>query len=303
MSTAEIATNSTLAIEPTQTDWTGKQIAALAQLGVDKASPGDLSVFFHQCQRSGLDPFARQIYMIGRNSKNQDTNRWETKYTIQTGIDGFRLIARRATDRSRGVLGYEDTLWCGEDGQWRDVWLSQEPPRAAKVTVTRDGQFYPAVALMSEYAGTTKTGDLTKMWREKPAGQLAKCAEALALRKAFPQDLAGLHTADEMESSASTMPVERLRGSQPRTILEAAAAVTPPSSAGEKPDTPTVDVDNLLDAIAATDNADALREIWRTAAGLPENEATTVRDLVTTRIEQLRELNAQTESEATEQES
>lgn len=189
MTELDIQSNgSDLVIQNDQSFWTEKQLAALHQLGVGRAHNGDLAVFFHQAQRTGLDPFARQIYMIERQGKQ----------TIQTGIDGFRLIARRAVDRAREGLGYGDTLWCGEDGVWRDVWLSKQAPAAAKVTVLRNGQPFPAIALFTEYAATKTNGELTKMWVTKPALMLAKCAEALALRKAFPQDLSGIYTSDEM---------------------------------------------------------------------------------------------------------
>ena len=197
------APSSALAIEPGQDQWNAKQIAALRQLGVANAEPGDLAVFLHQCQRTGLDPFARQIYMIERKQWNNDTRNYDIKSTIQTGIDGFRLIAART-----GKLdGYEDTLWCGEDGQWRDVWLSAQPPAAAKVTVIRNGSRFSAVALLREYAGTKRDGGLTKMWAEKPAIMIAKCAEALALRKAFPQDLSGLYTSEEMTENQGPVAV------------------------------------------------------------------------------------------------
>jgi phage recombination protein Bet len=182
---------SDLAIAADQTFWTDKQKAALAQLGVAKASNADLAVFFHHCTRTGLDPFARQIYMIQR----------EGKQTIQTGIDGFRLIARRAVDKRHESLGYEDTQWCGADAQWRDVWLDTEPPHAASVVVLRSGNRYPAVALYTEYVATTKDGNPNRTWSNMPALMLAKCAEALALRKAFPQDLSGLYTSDEMQAT------------------------------------------------------------------------------------------------------
>ena len=181
---------SDLAITADQTFWTDKQRAALAQLGVARASNADLAVFFHHCTRTGLDPFARQIYMIQR----------EGKQTIQTGIDGFRLIARRAVDRSRETLGYEKTLWCGQDGVWNSVWLPEEPPHAAAVTVLRNGQPFPAIALYREYVATKQDGSPNRTWLNMPALMLAKCAEALALRKAFPQDLSGLYTSDEMKA-------------------------------------------------------------------------------------------------------
>lgn len=201
-----VRTGSDLAINGDQNGWTDKQVAALHQLGVKDASQGDLDVFFHQCQRTGLDPFAKQIYMIGRTAKEKDDRgQWRetTKYTIQTGIDGYRLIARRAADRSHETLGYGDTVWCGPDGRWVDVWLSDDHPAAAKVTVLRNGQQFPGLALWNEYVQTKKdfkSGEImpNSMWERMGAGQLAKCAEALALRKAFPQDLSGIYTTDEM---------------------------------------------------------------------------------------------------------
>lgn len=201
---------SDLAITDGQTFWTDKQIAGLRALGVENAGNGDLAVFFHQSVRTGLDPFAKQIYMIGRWSREG------TKWTIQTGIDGYRLIARRAVDARRESLEYEDTLWCGEDGRWGDVWLSAQPPAAAKVTVLRDGRRFSAVALWREYVQTVKdkqTGEMkpNSMWERMGSGQLAKCAEALALRKAFPQDLSGIYTDEEMGQADSRAAVEQPR--------------------------------------------------------------------------------------------
>ena len=185
-----------------QTEFTPGQVATLRQLGVDQATREDLAIFFHQSVRTGLDPFARQIYMIGRwDSKSRGM-----KYTIQTGIDGYRLIARRAADRARETLGYEDAQWCGEDGVWRDVWLSSTPPAAARVVVIRNGQRFPATALWSEYVQTNREGNPTSMWARMSSTMLAKCAEALALRKAFPQDLSGIYTTDEMAQAQNEAP-------------------------------------------------------------------------------------------------
>jgi len=193
LATIDAHHGSTLALSTEQDWWNDHQLAALRQMGLDKAGNGDLAVFMHVSQRTGLDPFAKQIYMIGRWSKDG------TKYTIQTGIDGFRLIARRASDRLNETLEYEDTLWCGRDGQWLDVWVNPtSPPMAAKVTVLRHGKRFPAVATYSEYVQTVKGGDPNSMWTRMPANQLAKCAEALALRKAFPQDLSGIYADEEM---------------------------------------------------------------------------------------------------------
>jgi phage recombination protein Bet len=142
----------------------------------------------HVAQRTGLDPFARQIYMIERQGKQ----------TIQTGIDGFRLVARRAVDQAGESLSIGGGEWCGPDGAWRDVWLDQEPPAAARVVVKRAGHEFVGVALFREYAQYKRDGGLMVQWATRPAGMLAKCAEALALRKAFPLDLAGVYTDDEV---------------------------------------------------------------------------------------------------------
>lgn len=189
-------TQTTLAIQPEQTRFTDQQVTMLRHIGVEKAKDADLQVFFHQCQRTGLDPFARQIYMIERWSKEGP------KYTIQTGIDGYRLIGRRAAQRAKETISVKQPLWAHPDGGWRDVWLpAWGTPGAAKVTILRGGEEFTAVALFDEYKQTKRDGGLTQMWAQRPAGQIAKCAEALAWRMAFPQDLAGIYTDTEMEQA------------------------------------------------------------------------------------------------------
>jgi len=214
-----MSTSSAIAIRDEQDEFDDKQVAILRNLGVEKANRGDLALFFHVCKRTGLDPFARQVYMIERWTKDGP------KQSIQTGIDGFRLIAQRTCERTRETFGYEDTQWCGTDGQWADVWLSPAPPAAAKVTVVRNGQRFPAVALMTEYAQTKKDGHPTQMWATKGALMLAKCAEAAALRKAFPLDLSGLYTSDEMQQADS--PASATVKANGTNALRQAVAPTP----------------------------------------------------------------------------
>jgi phage recombination protein Bet len=170
-----------LAIADNQDYWTPTQIAALKQLGLAQASPEDLAFFFHQAQRTGLDPFARQIYMINRGGK----------YGIQTSIDGFRIIAQRSGEYAGQVGPY----WCGEDGVWVDVWLKTTPPIAAKVGVYRSNFDEPlyAVAKWDSYSQPNNP-----IWKKMPDLMLAKCAESLALRKAFPNDMSGIYTDEEM---------------------------------------------------------------------------------------------------------
>ena len=151
------------------------------------ASDQELALFMAQCERTGLDPFSRQIYWISRGGRG----------STQVSIDGFRVIAERS-----GEMDGQDVAWCDSDGIWRDVWMETKAPAAARVLVYRKGcsRPFPGIAKWSEYAQSSP------MWQKMPANQLAKCAEALALRKAFPHQLSGLYTPDEMEQ-ASPAPV------------------------------------------------------------------------------------------------
>lgn len=188
--------SSELTITQDQTDWTQQQVAALKQLGVSNdVTQADLAIFLTQSKRTGLDQFSRQIYMIGRKQKT--ANGYETKQTIQVGIDGLRAIAHRVAQQCHEVFSMSDTLWADNSGVWHDVWLSPEPPAAAKVSVKRGGGVFSAVAIFKEYA-PVYNGKLSGMWATKPALMIAKCAEALALRKAFPSDMSGIYTDDEM---------------------------------------------------------------------------------------------------------
>lgn len=213
-------TSSTLAVRPNQEFWNATQLAALRQIGVQDAHNGDLAVFLNYAQRTGLDPFARQIYMIGRRQKVG--NDWTTKWTIQAGIDGLRIVAERSGDYA-GQVGPE---YCGPDGVWCDVWTKAEAPVASRVGVLRKGFTAPlyAVAYYDEYV-QAKDGKPTSMWASKPLLMLAKCAEALALRKAFPNDLSGIYTAEEMDAAGHTYEHAPEHPAEPEPTIEDAIVV------------------------------------------------------------------------------
>lgn len=200
-----------LVIDPTQSAFTEAQLAALQQLGIDDAPKGDIDLFFHQAKRTGLDPFAKQIYMLGRRTKvkvwNERAKRqdeeWVMKYTIQTGIDGYRVTGHRLARIAGDDIAVEGPFWRGAEGGWDDVWLdTNRPPLAAKYVIVKNGVPYSSVAMYGEYVQTySKDGQQhpNSMWAKMPSNQLAKCAEAAAWRKAYPNDFSGMVLEDAVQ--------------------------------------------------------------------------------------------------------
>lgn len=182
--------------------FTEEQVELIKNQIAKGTSDGELQLFMMQCQKTGLDPFARQIFCIGRPAYDKETKTYKQTFTTQVSIDGLRLIA----ERSGKYTGQVGPFWCGEDGIWKEVWLDKGQPKAAKVGVLRNDFKEPvfAVARFDAYKQTNKENVLNNMWQKMGDVMLAKCAESLALRKAFPQELSGLYTTDEMGQSDSS---------------------------------------------------------------------------------------------------
>lgn len=181
-------------------------------LGGDLGLP-ELTLFAEVANRSGLDPFAKQIFAIRRKGK----------VTFQTGIDGYRSIAARTGEYDGqdepvyGPMVTDDRRWPWPHPEW------------ATVRVYRKGMSrgVAATAFWEEYAPSDERDQF--MWRRMPRVMIAKVAEALGLRKAFPYVYGGLYTDDEMAQAGDTD-----RPTTERAAQTAAAPAATPS----RPSTP-----------------------------------------------------------------
>lgn len=203
MTVAPLATGPQIGLSADQIDLVKRTIC------VD-STDDEFALFVHACNRSGLDPFARQIFAV----KRWDARAKRESMTIQTSIDGYRLIA----ERTGSYAGSDDPSYVeANDGSH---------PTTATVTVWKfvrnERCAFTATARWAEYCQANRDGKPAHMWARMPYLMLGKCAESLALRKAFPANLAGLYTSEEM-AQADEAPMEPM----PPTAGPAAAAPPP----------------------------------------------------------------------------
>lgn len=195
-----------------------------------RVTPNDAEVdqFLLECQIYGLEPLAGQIYAVWENGEMQAV----------TTIDGMRVLAER-TER---YDGQNDPEWCDKDGNWTDYWTGEEEPLAARVRVHRKGTKVPTTGTANwhDFApqGSVGADSLWTMGAGKPAHMLSIRAEALALRKAFPSELSGLYTAEELGISLAAIGAGGEEPSSPAVATDVPASqstarpgsAAPPSS-------------------------------------------------------------------------
>lgn len=158
------------------------QVELLKRTVAKGTTDDEFQLFLWVAKKHKLDPMTRQLHCVKRWSSAEGRE----LMAIQIGIDGYRTMAAR----SHNDYGSIDEPEFEYDDKGALL--------LARVRIWKKGHEHPtvAVAFWSEYAP-----DLAKpqsfMWRKMPKGQLAKCAESLALRKAYP-DLADIYTDEEM---------------------------------------------------------------------------------------------------------
>lgn len=212
--------------EPLQ--FTDEQRKMMRDTLLNGASEEEASMLLEVARLRGLNPITRQIHFV----KRWDSNKGREVWAYQVSIDGLRMIAERS-----GLYDGQD-----EPEFERDA---KGAPVACRVRVYRKDIARPfvGVAYFSEYAQTKKDGKLTNMWETKPHVMIAKCAEALGLRKAFPEESGGLYTDDEIDVT-------------PREPVQHPAPAPSPRMMP-----PAFDLTSRLDRLAKATTGDEIRAI------------------------------------------
>lgn len=195
-------------LEVATSTWTQEKLDLLKRQFCQDLTNDEFDIFTYAVRRTGLDPFMKQIYAVKRKSKTGTF-----KMCIQVGIDGYRLVA----DRTGNYAGCDDAILDHETEPNRatvTVYKMVQGQRCSFTATARWNEYYPG------------QGKESFMWDKMPCVMLAKVAEALALRKAFPADLSGIYTEDEMAQADARL--DQKPQDAPREIKEVKAEVQGP---------------------------------------------------------------------------
>jgi phage recombination protein Bet len=187
-------------------EMTPKQLDLIRRTVASDCNPEEFDLFIEVSRRVGLDPFRKQIHAVVYNKDKPE----KRKMSIITGIDGFRAVAERSgkyrPDENEPEIIYDDRA---KDEQTNPLGIERAIVTAYKFGP--DSQWHPikGVAYWTEFAPLKEiwrnkqpTGEFELPhgnWRKMPRTMISKVAEAQALRKGWPEDLAGVYSAEEME--------------------------------------------------------------------------------------------------------
>jgi phage recombination protein Bet len=181
------------------------------------ATEASIKLVIAYCKAAQLDPMLKPVHIVPMPVKKPGSRDMEWRDVVMPGIGHYRIQATRSgvyLGKTEPEFGPDVTRTMGG----RQVTF----PQWCRVTVKKQvgsqvAEFTAREFWLENYAtGGRDTDAPNAMWGKRPYGQLAKVAEAQALRQAFPELLGGTNTADEMEG---------------RALDEVAIDVTPPAPA------------------------------------------------------------------------
>ena len=178
-------------------EYQGVAVAMMKSIMPTNAKPEDMLAFFWHCHQAGLSPWKKQIY----------ASLIQGRLVTMMSIDGYRAIARQSDPGYGLVVEY----WHNDDKHWLDYPPLEHGKYALMVraTVNRtNGSPITKSVLYDEFVARDTKGEITSFWRRMPNHMLAKTAESHVLRMAFPAELSGTYTSDEMVGSGlDSLPV------------------------------------------------------------------------------------------------
>ena len=219
--------------QPPRVELTSKQLELMRRTVASDCNNEEFDLFIEAAKRIGLDPFRKQIYAVVYSKNDKD----KRKMSIITGIDGYRSVAARnrdyrpdsdppqivydedlkGSDNPLGILKAVVRCWkLGPDNQWYAIageayWseyaVIKEKGEDDDYEWVKTGETYPEghkKAGQPKYRRKLKDGASSELqpdgkWKSMPHVMIAKCAEAQALRKGWPEDLSGVYVAEEMD--------------------------------------------------------------------------------------------------------
>lgn len=157
------------------------------------------------CKARGLDPMLKPVHIVPMYVKENGASKGTMRDVPMPGIALYRIQASRSghyNGKSEPEFGPDETrTFTHTDRDNNEMKVTVTFPKWCKITVKRGDAAFTATEFWTEnYATASRyTEAPNEMWRKRAYGQLAKCAEAQALRMAFPELIGGEPTAEEME--------------------------------------------------------------------------------------------------------
>ena len=213
------------------------------------------------CKARKLDILKKPCHIVPMSVTDAKTGNKNWRDVIMPGIYEQRITAFRT-----GQMAGQDEPVFGDTVTFRGI----EAPEWCRGTVYRfinnERCAFSHTEYFSEACATTKEGKPNSMWSKRPRGQLAKCAEAGALRKAFPDELGGVITADEVNEEPINQHITATPDNGTTVIDTQSIELITPEQIKQIENLVEVTGSNLMGLLAAAGNVPSIEKITKSNA-------------------------------------